>query len=108
VVYKSYSEGARILCNGAASWNDGKSGIPGGRGAYYEGGLSGDFLAESHVICRHGHDFGDDISQLSRGNNMRPSKTKKNRTVCKRRPIGVGQPAFEVVNMEPNTICVTL
>ena len=39
---------------------------------------------------------------------MRPSKTKKKRTVCKMRPIGVGQPPFDVVNMEPKTICVTL
>ena len=96
------------MCNGATSWNDGRSGIPGGRGACYEGDLSGDFLAESDVICGHGRDFGIEASQLSRGNNMRPSKTKKNRTVCKRSPIGVGQPAFEVVNMEPKTICVTL
>lgn len=39
---------------------------------------------------------------------MRPRRTKKNSTVCKTKPTGVGQPPVDVVNMEPNTICVTL
>jgi len=32
----------------------------------------------------------------------------KNTAVCKMRPAGVGQPPFDTVNSEPNTVCVTL
>jgi len=39
---------------------------------------------------------------------MRPSRTTKKRTVCRRRPKGVGQPPLDVVNKRPKRLWVIL
>lgn len=40
---------------------------------------------------------------------MAPQSTRKNRAVCKKKPVAVGQPSLSAINMaHPNTFCVIL
>lgn len=49
------------------------------------------------------------ISHKSLGNNMKLQRSKKNNPVCKKNPIGVGQPPSDAIVIQlPATFCKSL